>query len=89
MDQSQHASQHSTSKGTSGVGQVDQQAEMFLAGMDEWEKERKLPFRSFLQLQLKCSLSTVFAAGETGSRAMKTWTEAKKGKPMGKLAGSR
>lgn len=46
MDQSQHASQHSTvggRKGTSGVGQVDQQAEMFLTGMDEWEKERESP----------------------------------------------
>lgn len=40
MDQSQHASQ-STAGGGSGVGNVDQQAELFLAGMDEWEKERK------------------------------------------------
>lgn len=39
MDQSQHASQ-STAGGGSGVGNVDQQAELFLAGMDEWEKER-------------------------------------------------
>lgn len=40
MDQSQHASQ-STAGGGSGVGNVDQQAELFLAGMDEWEKERE------------------------------------------------
>ena len=55
MDQSQHASQHSTSggKGTSSVGQVDQQAEMFLAGMDEWEKERK---RSSVRVR-KCRLT--------------------------------
>ena len=40
MDQSQHASS-STSSASSGVGNVDQQAAMFLAGMDEWEKERE------------------------------------------------
>lgn len=40
MDQSQHASSASVSA-SSGVGSVDQQAEQFLAGMDEWEKDRE------------------------------------------------
>lgn len=42
MDQSQHASATSSSAGTgSSVGGVDQQAAAFLAGLDEWEKERE------------------------------------------------
>lgn len=41
MDQSQHASAATTSGTGSGVGGVDQQAEAFLAGLDEWEKERE------------------------------------------------
>lgn len=39
MDQSQHAST-ATASAKSGVGGVDQAASLFLAGMDEWEKER-------------------------------------------------
>merc|ERR1711939_619918 len=60
MDQSQHASS-SASAATSGIGNVDQAAEAFLAGMDEWEKE-------------------LYAAGESGSRAMKAWGENRKAK---------
>lgn len=40
MDQSQHASS-ATASASSGVGNVDMQAELFLQGMDEWEKERE------------------------------------------------
>lgn len=46
MDQSQHASSASTAASTStgtgsSIGGVDQQAAAFLAGLDEWEKERE------------------------------------------------
>jgi hypothetical protein len=41
MDHSQHASSTSSAGHGSTIGNVDQQAEMFLAGLDEWEKERE------------------------------------------------
>jgi hypothetical protein len=86
MDQSQHAST-STAGASSGVGNVDQQAEMFLAGMDEWEKERAYSLLLlFHVLLLNIAFHAVFAAGEAGSKTMKNWTEARRAKRSNRTA---
>lgn len=92
MDHSQHASTTSSSS----VGNIDQQAAAFLAGLDEWEKESEyqnhptsntcttyeLYDSTRLTNALVSMIHPVYNAGEQGSRAMKIWTESRRSKPI-------
>lgn len=86
MDHSQHASATANTGPGSSVGHIDQQAAAFLAGLDEWEKERECRHSRFDRRVdspayiLIPGCRPVFNAGENGSRAMKVWTESKRNK---------